>query len=263
MHRCVAGWALWLQLLLASAHAANASEGSIKILFVGNSYTYVNDLPRIVQLMAIQSGQRRLPEVRMVTGPGFTFEDHWKLAGPTKALAASRWDYVVLQEQSQAPLQDKQKMQQFGRLLIGSAQREHATVLLFVTWPRANHPGDQAGISNSYAELARSTGAKQVQVGPAWQHLHAKHPEIELYSPDGSHPSPLGSYLAACMFYRLIYTELPKATAAMTLLTSQHSDYGYAQRSVPVPVESAQLAAVREACAQSSASPGAEPHWIQ
>ena len=250
MHRFVAGWLLWL--LLASAQAASSSDESIKILFVGNSYTYVNDLPRILQLMAIQSGQRRLPEVRMVTGPGFTFEDHWKLNGPKNALAASHWDYVVLQEQSQAPLQDKEKMQQFGRLLIGAAQRAQATPLLFVTWPRAKRDADQAGISASYGELARATGAKLVQVGPAWQSLLSKHPDIDLYSPDGSHPSPLGSYLAACVFYRLIYNELPKSAAATALSTSQHSNYGYAQRSVPVPVDAEPLAAVREACDLSS-----------
>jgi hypothetical protein len=246
-------WPLAVLLALAcpgiSLAAASSSTEPIRILFIGNSYTYVNDLPRIVQVLAIQSGKRRLPQVRMVTGPGFTFEDHWKLGSAIKALDSNRWDYVVLQEQSQRPLRERPKMQDFGTRLIQAAQQRGAKTLLFVTWARADQQADQEPISASYAELAGNSAAQLVPVGPAWRQLLDTHPQLKLYSPDGSHPSPTGSYLAACIFYKTVYGTLPQAAASMTFESSQHSDYGYAQQTVPVPIDPAQLPSVRRACA--------------
>jgi hypothetical protein len=161
--------------------------------FLGNSYTYVNDLPRILQVMAIQSGRRNLPEVQMMVGPGFAWEDHWKIEAAQKSIKSTQWDYVVLQEQSQEPILHEQKMKKFGTLLIDAVHRSHATPLLFVTWSRENEATAQSTISASYARLASTARAQMVPVDKAWQYMRERNPEFGLYRQDGSHPSPAGS----------------------------------------------------------------------
>ncbi len=147
-----------------AAFAASDTTEPIRILFIGNSYTCVNDLPRIVQLLAIQSGQRRLPEVRMVSGPGFTFEDHWKLGSAMKALESNRRNYVVLQEQSQQPTRDQQRMQDFGTRLIRAARQRGAQALLFVTWPQSARP---APVSCASGGQCRRPPVSGMQIQPS------------------------------------------------------------------------------------------------
>ena len=248
---------LLLQVLVLASSPPSAATGEpapIRILFVGNSYTYVNDLPRILQVMAIQSGRRSLPEVRMMVGPGFAWEDHWKIAKIQDAIKSTQWNYVVLQEQSQQPLLEKQKMQKFGMLLIDAVHGSHASPLLFVTWSRENEAAAQRTITTSYASLASATHAQLVPVDKAWQYMRQKHPEFGLYRGDGSHPSPAGSYLAACVFYRTIYGELPRQEAATSFRTFQSQESGYAERVVPVPLDSAQVSSLQDACGKAFAS---------
>ena len=156
-----------LALVCSSPVAASEEPKRIRILFIGNSYTYVNDLPRILQVMAIQSGRRSLPEVQMMVGPGFAWEDHWKIEAAQKAIKATQWDYVVLQEQSQEPILHEEKMRKFGTLLIEAVHRSHAAPLLFVTWSRENEATAQSTISASYARLASTARARMVPVPPA------------------------------------------------------------------------------------------------
>jgi hypothetical protein len=245
-----------LVLACSSPAAASDEPARIRILFVGNSYTYVNDLPRILQVMAIQSGRRSLPEVRIMVGPGFAWEDHWKVEAAQKVIKSTQWDYVVLQEQSQEPILHEQKMKKFGTLLIDAVHRSHASPLLFVTWSRENEAAAQSVISTSYARLASAARAQMVPVDKAWQYMRERHPEFGLYRQDGSHPSPAGSYLAACVFYRTIYWELPRQEAATSFLTFQSKESGYAERVVPVPLNSEQVAAVQDACGRAFVSAG-------
>jgi len=245
-----------LALVCSSPAAASEEPARIRILFVGNSYTYVNDLPRILQVMAIQSGRRSLPEVQMTVGPGFAWEDHWKIEAAQKAIKSTRWDYVVLQEQSQEPILHEERMKKFGILLIDAVHQSHATPLLFVTWSRENEATAQSRISASYARLATTARAQMVPVDKAWQYMRERNPKFGLYRQDGSHPSPAGSYLAACVFYRTIYGELPRQEAATSFLTFQSKESGYAERVVPVLLSSPQVAAVQDACGRAFVSTG-------
>ena len=104
-----AGWVAILVGLIALAFPAPIAQAAapeftkkMRILFIGNSYTYVNDLPRMLKgMMAVEAIDL---ETRRVTPGGCTLERHWKGDAARKAIAEGSWDYVVIQEQSQMPV---------------------------------------------------------------------------------------------------------------------------------------------------------------
>jgi hypothetical protein len=130
-------------------------------------------------------------------------------------IAAGRWDYVVLQEQSMMPVADPQRTLEFGGRLDRAARVADARTIFFETWARAGNPAMQEGLSATYAELARRAapaadggpGGIVAPVGDAWRRALAQ--AATLHTADGSHPTPAGTYLAACVFYAVIHGESP------------------------------------------------------
>jgi hypothetical protein len=51
--------------------------------------------------------------------------------------------------------------------------------------------------------------AAVVPVGEAWRIAHQRSPGLDLWAPDGRHPSQAGTYLAACTFYGVLYEKSP------------------------------------------------------
>ncbi len=195
LHRTLLG----LIALLATGFSLAAEPPTLRVLLVGNSYTFRNDLPEMLSAM---SGGRIEAEERAVGGS--TLRRHAAEADLREALASGRFDVVVLQEQSLRPLKDREAMAEGVRLLAESARAGGTRVLLMSTWPRRHRPQDLAGISEAYRAVAAEVDAAVAPVGEAWRRAREGAPEIELYDPDGSHPTPAGSYLAACVLLESI-----------------------------------------------------------
>jgi hypothetical protein len=193
--------------LLATGTVAGDSL-PLRVLFVGNSYTYHNDLPRILQQLAVAAEQDRLPEVRGVTLPDYTLADHW-LGEASEAIRQGTWDFVVLQEQSTLPITHPDTLLHYGSKLAEEISARGAQPLLFVTWAHKTRPTSQDTLTEAYRKLARATGATVAPVGPAWEVVMQRHPDIPLHMSDGSHPTPEGSYLSACVFYAVLYGSSP------------------------------------------------------
>jgi hypothetical protein len=177
------------------------------VLFVGNSYTYVNMLPEMLQKLAIAGGQSM--EYRMITPGGSSLNQNWDQGLAPKAIAEGGWDYVVLQEQSLRPITNAANMHIYARLFDGEVRKAGARTVFYVTWPRKNAPDQQATLTAAYSSIATELGALSCPVGPAWAGVHKKQPDLELYQSDGSHPSPEGTYLAACVFYNVLFGKSP------------------------------------------------------
>ncbi|HXE74582.1 MAG TPA: SGNH/GDSL hydrolase family protein [Candidatus Xenobia bacterium] len=199
---CLAG------LLLGAAPVADgqAPPAKLRVLFIGNSYTYFNDLPGLVERL---SAAERPIEARMVVQGGATLEWHWTVGLALKRIQQGGWDYVVLQEQSQRPLLDKPRMFEYARAFDAEIKKQSARTVLYLTWSRQPRPELQGQITQAYQELGRELGAEVAPVGAAWHKVLQRNPNLELYLPDGSHPSLAGSYLAACVFLGVFYGERP------------------------------------------------------
>lgn len=193
-----------------------AAKPPIRMLFIGNSYTFANDLPGMLAKLSNDGRQSRIIHAQETPG-GCTFERHLADGRAAKRITAGRWDYVVLQEQSQMPVVDPARTITCGRELDRLVRAAGARTLFFETWARAAQPEMQAGLSATYAELARRSppavnggaGATVVPVGEAWRRGLELSPPPTLHAADGSHPSPAGTYLAACVFYGVVHGESP------------------------------------------------------
>jgi hypothetical protein len=208
----------------SAAAPRTAPAKHVSALFIGNSYSSANDLPRVVSQIADASGHRLDYDLAAVGG--YRLKQHAADPRTIAKISAKPWDFVVLQEQSQVPAisssAEKEKfLTPFAKQLQSMIRQANpaARTVLFETWGKENgdrdfcpripevcdYPGDQARITATYRQLAVDLPAEIAPVGEAWAEVRQTHPEIELYQSDGSHPSMLGTYLAACVFYAVFF----------------------------------------------------------
>ena len=211
----------------------SASAKCVRVLFLGNSYTYVNDLPGTFAQLA-QSGGHPV-QVAMVANGAETLAEH---AGSTESIgkiSSQSWSYVVLQEQSETPASSagaSYYMYPAARELASRAEAAGATPLFFMTPAhRDGLPGSatpdyesmQRAIDDSYLAIARELGDPVAPVGYTWFLVRSRHPEIALWQDDGSHPTVAGTYLAACVFYAAVFRQTPEGLAFEDGLTESQS----------------------------------------
>jgi hypothetical protein len=219
----VAGFAVTGHLGPDAPCSSRAPGSCTRVLFIGNSYTSVNDLPTVFTALAKAGGHD--VETGMAAPGGFTLAQHANSADTLGILASSKWDVVVLQEQSQLPAVEQVRRQQMypaARSLVGAIRAAGARPMFFLTWAhRAGMPengmpdyqGMQAQIGAGYLAIARELGAPVAPVGYAWSAAYAQDPNLALWQADGSHPTELGTYLAASVFYAAIFGQSPEGSS--------------------------------------------------
>lgn len=198
----------------ADFESADSGHAAMRLLFVGDSYTYVNDLPSMVRdVIASAPGSPSLAIDSVAIG-GATFQMHYQVTGALERIRSGDFTHVILQGQSVEPLMPVYFLP-FGAKLGQETRQRGAAPVYFETWARA--PGDavyqetwsggdpagmQKGLRDGYLEAAKEGGGTVAPVGDAWERALARMPAPALHDVDGSHPTKLGSYLAACIFYR-------------------------------------------------------------
>lgn len=213
-----------LYLFLSLTFCLNlSSQTKKKILFIGNSYTYVNNLPQLVADIALSKSDTVVYDSN--TPGGYTFNMHSQDATTLQKIKSQQWDVVILQAQSQEPaFSPSQVMSQtypYAKKLCDSIRANNpcTEILLYMTWGRKNgdasncgfyapvctYIGMQARLRESYMMFSDSFQTSVAPVGVAWKNFRNAYPTIDLYQPDESHPSLHGSYLAACVFYTSIF----------------------------------------------------------
>lgn len=207
------------------------SQNTKKVLFLGNSYTAVNNLPQIIANFALANGDTLIFDSN--TPGGHTFQGHCSNATSLAKIALGTWDYVVLQEQSQLPSFSINQVQTsvfpFAKRLdsLVLAANPCSESMFYMTWGRKN--GDASNCANwppvctyqgmdsllalRYNMMADDNEAELSPVGAVWKAIRTNFPGIELYQSDESHPSEAGSYAAAVCFYTMIFKEDPSLIA--------------------------------------------------
>jgi len=193
------------------------------ILFLGNSYTAVNNLPQTLKDLSLSLGDSIAFDSN--TPGGYTFQGHSTNVTSLAKINQQAWDYVVLQEQSQlpsfSPNQVASDVYPFARALdsIILANDSCTETIFYMTWGRQNgdasncasyppvctYDGMQQRLRESYMEMGLTNHATVSPVGVAWKNMRDNYPTINLYQADQSHPSVYGTYLAACVFYSTIF----------------------------------------------------------
>jgi hypothetical protein len=194
-----------------------------RVLFIGNSYTYYNNLPRVLEALAASASPPERLETRAITVGGARLQTHWDEGDAVDALREGGWDYVVLQEQSTLGLllvdgkheinDPEQVLFPYARRFHEEARKQGAKTVLALTWSRRRAPEAQARLDHAFFTLGRELGATVAPMGPAWQTVREQHPDLALYVDDGSHPAPAGTYLAACTLYATLFGRSPEGLA--------------------------------------------------
>lgn len=197
------------------------------VLFLGNSYTGVNNLPNLLYLLSLSAGDSISYDSN--TPGGYTFQMHSSDPNSLAKINSRPWNYVILQGQSQEPSVDTPYVvanvfpyaTQLNNLV--EANDSCTQTIFYMTWGRKNgdasncaaYPpvctflGMQGQLRNRYVQMANDNNAIVAPVGEAWKNVIATNPGFDLYMADESHPSLHGSYLTACVFYATIYKQSP------------------------------------------------------
>lgn len=193
------------------------------VLFIGNSYVGVNDLPNTFRQVALSLGDTVTTAAQ--TPGGYSLNQHATTPATINAIESQPWDFVVMQEQSQlGALPPEVTDTEIGALQLVAVIEENDECtypVFYMTWGRQNgddlncpdfpymctYDGMQQGLRDNYVALGEANDAYVSPVGVAWKQVRDTHPLINLYNPDGSHPSVEGTYLAACVFYCTLFQQ--------------------------------------------------------
>ena len=189
----------------------------LSVLFVGNSLTYVNDVPSLTQSLAASSAIHTRLTVYSVTNSGAPLAEHWRKGEAVRALRTRRPDVLIIQGQSTEPLTAAADFARYAQLLKAEADSVGTRTILFQTWARPS--GDtfyswsdsggspaamQARLNQAYDSLAQHLHVEVARVGEAFSLVQRQSPGVQLL--DGTqHATLAGSYLAAAVIFQSLH----------------------------------------------------------
>ncbi|MDB4908917.1 MAG: hypothetical protein JWO05_3701 [Gemmatimonadetes bacterium] len=188
----------------STAPATPLDGGGRHLLFIGNSFTYVNDLPRTVADLAASAGDTI--RVKSVALPDYAVIDH-ALGGSNAAsvIRAEHWDVVLLQQGPTPAGLDRDTLVLAAKIFAPLATASGARTAALMTWPGAQQQLQYPSLFDETRDscMAEASAVSGVcyPAGEAWRAAWKADPQLALYGGDGYHPSPLGTYLTALVIY--------------------------------------------------------------
>ena len=183
--------------------SARSDRPGLRVLFVGNSMTYYNAMPRMVQRLAAGDPGAQPLFAASFTAPAWTLQGAAADEGLAKLIREVRWDTVILQENTTRALEPRSSLEDdsvpYAQDLQHSIDASGAEALLYETWTRSS-------------ELPALLDMPLAPVASALAEAHSRRPDLELLMDDGHHPNRAGSYLAACVFYALLTRRDPSGS---------------------------------------------------
>lgn len=181
----------------------------MKILFIGNSHTYYNELPQIVKELLEYTGVKTHVTMSTEGGKGLIY--HCNREDVNFNIRHGDYDVVVLQDK--ASNFNPEDYKEGGRILMrNSLASSPARRVLYMVWARRMEKEKQEIITRAHTEFGQEIGAAVAPAGEVWHKMLRETPDLEgqLYHPDGNHATPLGSYLAATtLFYTITGRQRP------------------------------------------------------
>ncbi len=213
MHRA-ARWCAVLLLggCLGDLEGAGITEPQLigegrRALFIGNSYTYVADIPGLVQAMADSAGDRIAVET--VAGPDMALVDHWYEGTAKREIAEGGWEWVVLQQGPSSVQVNRDSLRTLTQMFGAEIAKVSAKPALFSAWPSATRLQDFDRAIESYTLAASDVSGILLPVAASWQKAWESDANLQMYQ-DGLHPSAIGAYLAAATIYSRLLSKTPK-----------------------------------------------------
>lgn len=183
-----------------STAAEPAPDPTLRILFIGNSLTYANDLPGLVVTLA-RSDPSRDVVISSVAYGDYSLEDHWNRGDAQRAIAGARWDFVVLQQGPSALPESRALLVDYVTRFAGQIRKIGGRPAIYMVWPPMGREPEWDAVSESYAAAAQAVHGLLLPAGEALRTVRAHAPALALFESDQFHPSPAGSYGVALVIY--------------------------------------------------------------
>ena len=197
-----------------------APKDTVKVLCIGNSFTYYHGCPMMLKELAWNEGHY-LDMSASLKG-GRTMAQHQTLAMTKDLINEGGFEYVFLQDQSMAAAK------------VGKDKKEHAQLVkdmaVVAEQVRAKSPGCKAVVECTWAYKGKNNGgfesfdafyvygkkgakimakavrkAKVSPISTAFEIARVERPDINLYHTDNHHQSMAGSYLKSCVNYLILF----------------------------------------------------------
>ena len=199
---------------------AAATNEAVRILFIGNSYT--GGIRKTFSKFIAASPEASSVQIEYISPGGKNLEFHLKNPSITRKIADGKWDFVILQDQSQTPAVFPEKFKNAAIALDKLIDASGAQTVFYQTWGRRDgdkmnikrfpdYKSMQKELSKNYTSVAKRCDATLAPVGDTWAQVMKVDPNLgkALYVGDGSHPSERGAYLASCVFYAALFSKNP------------------------------------------------------
>lgn len=203
------------------------SQDTKRVLFLGNSYTYYNDMPGLLSQVASSVGDNI--EYQSNAIPNASWSTHVNNGQSRAGIMQGDWDYVVLQGAGRSTARDENYLEEFVYPYVNELNdliveyNPCGETMLYMTWgerigvpfecpnwpPFCSYQTMDDLIRQRHLFMAENYEAVTSPVGAVWRYLRDNDSGIELYNPDGAHPSLAGSYAAAVTFYSSIFKKDP------------------------------------------------------
>lgn len=220
---------LLILVLFLSASAppclAQETKDTLNILFVGNSYTYFNNLPQLVSIIS-DNTKTKLVTKKSTIG-GARLSEHWlgeRNLNTKEMIRDGEFDIVVLQEYSMGAIDEPENTQKYLKLFSDYIKENNAKPYFYLTWAREKAPQYQDTINKVFMEAATENKAVAVPAGKVWARAKELRSTIKLYDSDGSHPSELGTFLSAFVFVASLTNEIPNQLDGYYQTTDTHGE---------------------------------------
>jgi pimeloyl-ACP methyl ester carboxylesterase len=183
----------------SSAFAAPPAPPA-RVLFIGNSLTYANDLPGMVRALVDSSGAGPI-DIHSVTAPNFSLRDHLQDGSAVAQIRIRRPDVVVLQQGPSSLDASRGDLLAAAADFAAEIREAGGRPALYAVWPDRSRAAFFERVSDSYRLAAERVDGLYLPAGEAWLAAWRRDSTLALYDGDDFHPSVMGTYVAALVIY--------------------------------------------------------------
>ena len=193
-----------LSLVLSSQ---SAPKDDLEVLLIGNSLTYYNNLPLLIEKAASTKGVRL--NTTVIALPNYALIDHWNDGVIQKEINSKKFDFVIVQQGPSSQNFGRNILMEYGDKINRLCNNNNARLCFFMVWPSLHYYKTFDKVIANYTEAAHGNNALVCPVGKVWKD-HIESGDLSLYSPDGFHPSQKGSQIAAQVIVDTVVKEISK-----------------------------------------------------